>query len=346
MDNNTSTEGIFDSTNLIVYMYKWRIPLISITVVAAILAAVFSAPYFIPPKYKSTVTVFPTTTSSVSKGVLPQQFSSRGQDILEFGEEDQAEQLLQLLNSDEIRTQVIQKFNLLEHYNIDPNGSFFRTELYETYGDNISFRRTEYMSVEINVLDTDPDTAALIANEINVLVDSTKNRIQKERAKMGLNIIEREYNAIKTHFKLMEEELTQLRYKGVHDYESQSSVLSEQLAIAIIERGPTDDRVKAIEMKLDTLAKYGGTYVSLRDELGFLKEEQIKLKSKYDQAKVDVEASLPATFIVNVAYPAEKKSYPTRWLIVALSGIGAFSLTFILILIVDTVRRANKNQVV
>lgn len=345
MDNNTSTEGIFDSTNLIVYMYKWRIPLLSITVVAAILAAVFSAPYFIPPKYKSTVTVFPTTTSSVSKGLLPQQFSSRGQNILEFGEEDQAEQLLQLLNSDEIRNQIIEKFNLLEHYKIDAKGAYARTELFETYSDNISFRRTEYMSVEINVLDTDPDTAANIANEINVLVDATKNRIQKERAKMGLDIVEKEYNSIKGHIKLMEDELTQLRYKGVHDYESQSSVLSEQLATAIIERSPNHPSVKAIESKLDTLAKYGGTYVSLRDELGFLKEEQVKLKSKYDQAKVDVVESLPATFTVNVAYPAEKKSYPTRWLIVALSGIGAFSLTFILILIVDTVRRANKKLI-
>tara|TARA_R110002096_G_scaffold192564_3_gene374237 strand:- start:7876 stop:8916 length:1041 start_codon:yes stop_codon:yes gene_type:complete len=346
MENNTSTEGIFDSTNLIVYMYKWRIPLLSITLVAAVLAAVFSAPFFIPPKYKSTVTVFPTTTSSVSKGVLPQQFSSRGQDILEFGEEDQAEQLLQLLHSDEIRNKIIKKFNLIDHYKIDSDGPYTKTELYETYSDNISFRRTEYMSVEINVLDTDPDTAARIANEINLLVDSTKNRIQKERAKMGLDIVAREYNSIKAHIKSMEEELTQLRYKGVHDYESQSSVLSEQLATALIEKHPDHPSVKAIERKLDTLAKYGGTYVSLRDELGFLKEEQIKLKSKYDQAKVDVEASLPATFTVNDAYPAEKKSYPTRWLIVALSAVGAFSVSFIMILIVDTVRRANKKQVV
>jgi uncharacterized protein involved in exopolysaccharide biosynthesis len=346
MQNSAENEGVFDSTNLIVYMYKWRLPLIILTAVAMVLAVIFSGPGFIKPKFKSTVTVFPTTTNSLAKALLPQQFSSRGQDILEFGEEEEAEQLLQILNSDEIRNQIIEKFDLLEHYDIDTNGSFVRTELYETFGDNISYRRTEFMSVEINVLDTDPETAANIANEIVLLLDKAKNRIQKERAGKGLEIIKTEYLSLKAQVKTMEDGLTQLRYKGVHDYESQSSVLNEQLATAIIEKGPNSAAVRSIEEKLDTLAKYGGTYVSLRDELKFLNEEQVKLKTKFDQAKVDVSESLPASFTVNTAYPAEKKSYPTRWLIVAMSALGTFAFTLVSIMIIDTVRRANKRGLV
>lgn len=333
-------DNIFDSTNLIVYLYQWRIPLVIVTLVAAILAAVFSGPTFIAPKYESTVTVFPTTTNSLSKALLPQKFASRGQDILEFGEEEQAEQLLQILNSDEIRNQIIDQFNLVEHYQIDTSGRYVKTELYETYDDNISFRRTEYMSVEINVLDTDPDTAAMIANEIVVLLDQVKNRIQKDRALKGLSIIEREYKTLKNEVKALEDSLTYLRFKGVHDYETQSSALNEMLATALIENN--SGAVREIEDKLDTLAKYGGVYVSLRDELQYLKEEVVKLKTTYDQAKVDVNETLPATFKVNLAYPAEKKSYPTRWLIVLLSGIGAFSITLISILIYDTIRSSKK----
>lgn len=333
-------ESIFDSTNLIVYLYSWRVPLIMVTLIAAVLAAIFSSPFFIEPKYESTVTVFPTTTNSLSKALLPQKFASRGQDILEFGEEEQAEQLLQILNSDEIRNQIIENFNLVEHYDIDTNGSYVRTQLYETYSDNISFRRTEYMSVEINVLDTDPVMAADIANAIVILLDNAKNRIQKERAQQGLRIIEGEFIALKKEVKQLEDSLTLLRYKGVHDYETQSAALSEQLATAIIE----DNRsaVKSIEQKLDTLAKYGGTYVSLRDELQYMKEEVVKLKTTYDQAKVDVNETLPATFRVNEAYPAEKKSYPTRWLIVVISALGAFTITLISILIIDTIKNSGR----
>lgn len=343
MESNPNQDRVFDSSNLIVYIYKWRKPLIIVTLVAAVLAGIFSSPLFIKPKYKSTVTVFPTTTNSLSKALLPQQFSSRGQDILEFGEEEQAEQLLQLLNSDEIRDGIIQKYNLMKHYQID-SGRYTKTELYKTFESNISYRRTEFMSVEINVLDTDPDTAAMIANDISVLLDDVKNRIQKDRAQKGLKIIEQEYNNLKAEVTSYEDSLTQLRYKGVHDYETQSSVFNEQLATAIIESGANSPAVKAIEEKLDTLAKYGGTYVSLRDELQFMKEEQVKLKTKYEQAKVDVEQSLPASFKVNAAYPAEKKSYPTRWLIVALGAIGAFTITLIVILILDTIRSEVKRS--
>jgi capsular polysaccharide biosynthesis protein len=338
----TEKQNIFDSTNLVVYLYSWRKPLIIVTLAAALLAAVFSGPYFIEPKYESTVTVFPTTTNSTSKALLPQKFASRGQDILEFGAEEQAEQLLQILYSDQIRNEIIERYNLAKHYNIDSSSQYLKTELYNTYADNISFRRTEYMSVEINVLDTDPDTAALIANDIVLLLDQVKNDIQKERAKKGLAIIKREYMALKDDVKTLEDSLTLLRYKGVHDYESQSSALSEQLATALIESRPNSGAVQAIEEKLDTLAKYGGTYVSLRDELAYLKEEVVKLKTAFDQAQVDVEEVLPATFQVNKAYPAEKKTYPIRWLIVALSALGAFTLTLIGILILDTVRNSRK----
>lgn len=344
MEPNYNQDRVFDSSNLIVYIYSWRKPLIIVTLAAAVLATIFSGSAFIEPKYKSTVTVFPTTTNSLSKALLPQQFSSRGQDIMEFGEEEQAEQLLQILNSDEIRNQVIDKFNLREHYDIDSSGRYVRTELYETYNNNIEYRRTEFMSVEINVLDTDPDTAAMIANEIVNLLDEVKNRIQRERALQGLAIIAKEYQGLKDEVTNYEDSLTTLRYKGVHDYETQSAVYSEQLATALIETRPNSGAVKAIERKLDTLAKYGGTYVSLRDQLQYMKEEMVRIKTKYDQAKVDVTESLPASFKVNNAYPAEKKSYPTRWLIVAIAAIGAFTLTLIVILVYDTIRTSSKKE--
>ena len=315
--------------------------MIIVSLAAAVLSAIFSGPTFIEPKYKSTVTVFPTTTNSLSKALLPQDFASRGQDILEFGEEEQAEQLLQILNSDDIRTRIIDKYNLLDHYDIDTSGKYVQTRLYETYEDNVSFRRTEYMSVEINVLDTDPDTAAMIANDISTLLDEVKNRIQRERAKKGLDIIRNEFEELRRETQRLEDSLTTIRKKGVHAYEEQSSVLSEQLATAYIEN-PNSSAIRKIQDQLDTLAKYGGTSVSIRDELQYMREELVEMQTKYNQAKVDVEQSIPASFKVNTAFPAEKKSYPTRWLIVVLSTLGAFVITLVVVLLLDTVRNYRK----
>ena len=178
----------FDSSNLIVFMFKWKKPLIIIPLVTGILAAVFTGPSFIEPLYESSVIVFPATTNSVSKALLPQQ-GGQTVDILEFGAETEAEQLLQILNSDQIRNQIITKYNLMDHYDIDSEGQYPKTLLIDAFNSNISFRRTEFMSVEINVLDTDPDTAMMIANDISRLLDVVKKNIKKERAQRGIDIL-------------------------------------------------------------------------------------------------------------------------------------------------------------
>jgi LPS O-antigen subunit length determinant protein (WzzB/FepE family) len=81
-ENPQNTDQVFDSTNLIVYLYNWRKPLFIVTIIAAVLAAIFSGSAFIEPQFESTVTVFPSTTNSLSKALLPQKFATRGQDRL------------------------------------------------------------------------------------------------------------------------------------------------------------------------------------------------------------------------------------------------------------------------
>lgn len=333
----------FNSTNLVVLIYKWRRQLIIIPAIGGVLAIIFSMPFFIKPLFESSVVVFPSTTNSVSKALMPQQNGYADEDILEFGDEQQAEQLLQILNSDEIRNKVIKKFDLLRHYNIPEDAQYKNTSLQKAYSSNISFRRTEFMSVEIKVLDTDPDTAALIANDIAALLNEVKRRIKAERAQKGLEIVEGEYKRIQDEISLKDEMITNLRYKGVHDYESQAAVISEQLSIAQVSN-PNSSGAKTLQAKLDTLAKYGGLYVSLRDELRLLKEEEIRIKIKYSQAKVDVNSALPATFEVNKAYPAERKTYPKRSIIVILAVFSTFILTLVTKLILNTIKSSTSED--
>ena len=86
-----------EATSVVYFMLKWKKPLIIVTLVAVIGSAIFSGETFIPPKYKSTVILFPASTSSISKAVMEDHPGDK-QDILAFGEEEQAEQLLQILN--------------------------------------------------------------------------------------------------------------------------------------------------------------------------------------------------------------------------------------------------------
>lgn len=339
MEKSNTPDNYFDSTNLIVFAWQHRKPLLIVPIITAILAVIFSGPSFITPLFKSTVIVFPSTTSSVAKALLPQQSGGRQEDILEFGDEQKAEQLLQILNSDEIRNAVIEKFDLMKHYKIKPEQKFANTKLQKTYQNNISFRRTEFMSIEISVLDASPDTAALIANTITDLLDQTNRRIKNDIAIRGLDIVKREYDNLKGEVLELEEQLDFFRQRGLHDYESQTAVLSEQYATAII-KSSGSDAARQIKAQMDTIAKYGGQFVKARDELKLQKEELYKLKIKYDQAKVDVEQDLPSTFRVNSAVPAERKTKPVRSLIIVLAAVGAGIFTLVSLLIIDTIKRS------
>lgn len=334
MNKKTSAPDDFNSLNVMFFIYKWRKQLTIVAVCAFIISSIVALT--IEEKYKSTVILFPATTNSISKALLTESATNK-EDVLQFGEEEEAEQMLQILSSDEVRTRICEKYNLMEHYGIDPEGQYKRTELYNSYLENISFKRTEYMSVKIEVMDHSPDTAAMIANDIAALHDSTKTRIQHERAKEALRIVEREYLSKLAEIRAMEDSLKVINSYGVFDYESQSEVTSEQYAIAIAKN---DLRaVKMLEEKLQIIGKYGSAYVSLRDNMYMQRKQLNLLKSKYDEAKVDAEQVLSQKFVVSSAFPAEKKSYPVRWLIVVVSTLSSLLIAVITILLVENFRQ-------
>ncbi|PLX14350.1 MAG: hypothetical protein C0594_00170, partial [Marinilabiliales bacterium] len=323
----------FDSSSLLAYINRRKLPLIIITLIAVVVSTVVSL--LIEEKYRSTVVLYPTSSASVSNSLLSDKIIDK--EILNFGEEEEVEQLIQILHSYAIRDRIIQKYNLMDHYDIDLDSKFPKTHLFREMESNISFKRTEFMSIEIEVLDKDPVIAAKIANDIAALVDTTMNAMQHERANKALKIVENEYLNLVDRVSDLEDSLTAIRKKGVIYYESQAEVFNDAYATAILE-GKTG-RAKEIEKKLAVLAEYGGAYVSLRDLLLHETEKLSILESKYREAKVDAQAFLPHKYIVNRGEVAEKKAYPIRWLIVLISTLGAFIFALFTIIVYDNVKK-------
>lgn len=341
MSNEIKKGEDFDSSNLVIFLYKWRKPLFIVMVVALVGSWFFSCPWFITPKFKSTVILFPASTSSISKALLTDQ-SVKGQDLTAFGEDEQAEQLLQILNSNKIRDKVVRKFDLMNHYGIDSTSNYKYSKLLKEYERNITFRRTEFMAVQISVFDKDPQMAADIANSIADLLDSTKNEMQRQRSVKGFKVVETEYNNLKAEVDRIVDSLIVLGSLGVNDVEYQSQVLNQQLAITIMNGNRTAQA--ALQKKLDILGKYGGIYMSLKNSLEFKTEQLTLLQSKYKEAKVDAEENLPQKFVVSDAYKAEQKSYPIRWLIVLVSIVAALFMAIIVIMIMEKISSYNSHK--
>jgi len=336
MTEKATNGSLFDSTNLVLFLWKKKKPIIIATLISLIASVIFSSELFIKPRFKSSVIMFPTTNSSISKSLLSEN-SFEKENILQFGEEEQVEQMLQILNSDEIKERIIVNYNLMEHYDIDPTGRYPMTQLSKMFDENISFNRTEYLSVRVDVMDEDPKLAADIANEISALLDTVKTRMQQDRAKKALYIVEKEYKDFERYLSAREDTLTKLRLLGVLNYEAQVERLTETLGKAQI--ASNQSTVNSIKEQMAVLAKYGGLYTSITEDMEHDREALSRLKTKYEEAKVDATERLPNKFVVNVAKPAEKKSYPVRWIIVLVSTLSAFLFCVVVVLILENVRR-------
>lgn len=214
----------YNSTDIIRFIFKHKLPIIIVTLVAAIAAIIVS--YTITPKFKSSVILYPKTQVAISHALTTSELLDPDDHILNFGDEEATEQLIQTLYSEDIRFKIIEKYDLLNHYKIDSESDYPMTKLHEEFTDNIKFKRTEYQAVEIVVMDADPVMAANIANEIASLLDSVLNRMQNEVAVEILKVVETEYDLLKAEIQDIENSLTE--FKG-RTTDPKYISLSEQL---------------------------------------------------------------------------------------------------------------------
>ena len=117
MSNSPLTEGSeknLESTNLLVFFFRWKWMILGVCFVATVASAIASL--LIEEKYRSTVVMFATQQHSIGEQFLE---DIKRKDLLEYGEKDDAERLLQLLNSEHIRNVIIERFDLWTDYDID-----------------------------------------------------------------------------------------------------------------------------------------------------------------------------------------------------------------------------------
>ena len=322
----------YSSKYLCKLLVEYRKPILIILAVAALCAVIFTTPYFITPLYKSTTVIYPTSSNSISKVLISTTYQS-DKDLMNIGEDEQTEQMLQVLNSNRVRDKVINRFNLMEHYNIKANSKYPITKLNKLYDARIKFRRTEYNAVKITVLDADAALSARIANEIAEIFDSTMNQMQKEVAIEAFRIVEQEYNTLVDEMNRLEDSLNTLRRLGVFDYESQVEMLSQQMAVEL-GRGNTQG-INNLQKQLDVLAEYGGASYAINERLDNDRLQLSLVKSKYEEAKVDATEFIPHKFVVTSAFQAERKSYPVRWIILVVTVLSTFLLLIFCIVVYD-----------
>ena len=305
MDNN------FNNLSLVQLVLKWKWHIIIITVLAAICGAVFSSSMFITPLYKSVAVAYPANISP-------------------YSDESETEQMLEIINSTSIMDSIVAKYDLWTDYKINKADQFAKTYMINEYRSKIKIGKTPYEAVSISVMDKDPFVACDIAKDILNFYDRKVHDLHTQKVGEVVAMYERQLNEKQRNIDSLKSRLTTLSTEfGVTDYSSQAREVT---------RGYLSGSAKATELK-NNLEAYGAEAVDLRTKIEAEANTYVSTKVDYEQNLRFFYSDLTYSNIVTEPFPADKKAFPVRWVVVALSALGAFLLSIVVIFIIENRKR-------
>jgi len=325
--NENQMESYFANMNILKLLFKWKLHLLAIVLLSVIIAAIFSGPTFITPKYKSFALVYPSNISP-------------------YSEESESEQMLQFFQSKEIRDKIIKKYNLAERYEIDPSYKYFQSAIIGEYSKNINISQTPYESIRIEVMDSDPQVACDIVSDIivffNKKVLETHREKDKEVLEFRANRLEIKENEIDT----IEKHHYELRTKyGLVDYPNQSREIARGFLGTVDGNNAQHVNKKEVLKLKKNLEEKGGEFIFYNDRYFDIVSEYGFVKMEYENALMNLKREISFCSIVSEPFPADKKSYPVRWVILALTAIATLFFGFILILIIENFQSITRKLV-
>ncbi len=319
MKSKATVQLNFDSFNLIDLLLKyWKILLVT-GLASVIISSVVSLNK--TPLFRSTVVLYPTTNVVESQSLLGIQSTTTAL----FGDESATEKVLQILKSDDIKNFLVSKYDLMDHYKINENAKYKYTLLDSRMNKYISSRKTQYNSVEINVLDADRDLAATMANDIAKQIDTVFNRIVKNSGQKSYNALNNSYKEQCLRVKSLEDSLSYMGFKG--------------------SRSGSSIRFKAGSSNSSWITaseQYSPGFLRLMNMFESENENLSTIRGRLTEAKMLAEQNLPYVHIINEAKVAERKALPKRSSIVIASTFSTLLLIMFILTLFDSVVRNEK----
>lgn len=315
-------EDFFNSTNIIDLLIKWKYHLLAIVSIAIVLAVIFSSSIFITPLFKSFAIVYPSNVSP-------------------YSDESETEQMMQIIQSKDIRDSIIKKFDLAGHYGIDPNYQFYMSTLLMEYGKKVKIAKTPYEAITIEVWDKEPKIACDMVNEIMFQYNFMVRGLHKEKFGEVVN----NYRTI-MNLKRIELDSLALLAKdlgvkyGLMDFPNQT----REVMRAYLSPGSSSSKSKEVQRLKKNLEEKGGEREVVSNLITGSTNNYSILKLEFDRAVLNQNRNFTYVNVLNKPFPADKKSYPVRWIIVVIAAIGTLIIAIIVIGFIERRRMSFRTQ--
>ena len=313
----TSMENFFDNRRILNLIWKRKFHFIIIGLIAIVLSAIFSGPTFITPKYKSTARIYPTNLWTLSN-------------------ESETEQMLEVLNSNDIKFRMFDAFDLDQVYEVSKEDPNYITYMLDIYNTNVSMSKTEYETAEIKVMDENPNRASNMCDSIIHFYNQKVRELHKAKDKEMVDISYKALNKKHEDLSAIEIKLDSIRKAtGILSFNEQVPELTRGYMSALANgRGNASD-TKKIEKLYDNFSLSGSKATVLENQYNRTIHVIDSLTDVYEKYIVEYEKDITYSHIVEYPFPADKKSYPVRWLIVVLSTISAVFIGLLAFLVLD-----------
>lgn len=227
--------------------------------------------FLLPKKYKSTVTfVRENTSPGGSLGGLLGNLGSLG---MSGTSKLNTEAALVLLQSQELREKIVERFNLYEVYNKD-----ILLQVLKTLESNVLIEETRegglgfnpITAISVTVTDEDPTRAKEMANYFTIVLDGMMVKLNSEMQQKTVGILNERYDKNMADMQSAEQAFKSFQEEyGIIELEEQTKAFVQNLASLQAEKTALDIEIKALERLYGANAK---------DQIGFkrLQYEQIE----------------------------------------------------------------------
>ncbi|MDD4645875.1 MAG: hypothetical protein PHY99_07800 [Bacteroidales bacterium] len=292
---------------------KWKYHLGVIALISAIIAMALSSSVFLKPKFKSSAVVYPVNLSA-------------------YSEESNTEQMLEILNSGDIRDRMIEAFKLDDHYKISPSYKYYKTALYGKFAESVSFRKTENEAIKIQVLDTDPVVACAMVDSLIMFYNKKIQSLHRVKVAEALKITTADLIRLKAEMDSITGCLSKLgKEYGVMEITGQS----EGISAAYFQAVANGKNNQALKEYFNNVAEKSPQARSLMLQVeGITTQVTVAQKLKDDSYR-ELTKEITYAVVVTPPFVADKKDWPKRSIIVLISVIFTLMMAMVVIGVIE-----------
>jgi uncharacterized protein involved in exopolysaccharide biosynthesis len=201
----------FNLIQVIRTLLKWKWHIVSATVLSAI-AAIIVTLFIMKPYYQSFAILYPTNQSMADRTSL---FGSKSADSESYyyGTKHDANRILTIANSSVLVQYIINEYKLAEHYKF-AGKKYEATYTTEEFMKNYKVYKTDRDAIRINLIDTDPNLAATIVNDVVSTIEYETSKPIQENKKQLATLFEENALAKKEEVDAKKQELLSLNSKS------------------------------------------------------------------------------------------------------------------------------------